>query len=93
MLITAPDKELLGIRVEWSIKPEYLGCQYTTLRVELNYGEHGKDISGSERVKDFSSDLLGYNRQYTPRVRAVVSQISRSDYHGAPLFYRGEIKL
>ena len=70
----------------------YLGCQFTTLRVELKYGEHGKDISGSEKVKDFSSDLLGCNRQYTPRVRAVISQISRSDY-GALLYYRGEIKL
>ena len=91
MLITAPGGEFLGIRVEWSIKPEYLCCQFTTLRVELNDNEHGKDISGSERVKDFSSDLLDCNRQYTPRVIAVVSGISKSDY-GAPLFYRSKIK-
>ena len=49
MLITALDGELLGIRVEWSIKPEYLGCQFTTLRVELNNDEVGKDTT-PERV-------------------------------------------
>ena len=45
MLITASDGELLGIRVIWRIKSEYLGCQFTTLRVELNNSEAGKDIS------------------------------------------------
>ena len=37
MVITAPDGELLGIRVMWRIKSEYLGCHFTTLRVELQY--------------------------------------------------------
>ena len=37
MVITAPDGELLGIRVMWRIKSEYLGCHFTTLRAELQY--------------------------------------------------------
>ena len=91
MLITAPDGELLGIRVEWSIKPEYLGCRFETLRVELNDNEVGKNISINEGFKDFSgADHLDCNRQYKPRVRAGILRISPRDY-GAPLFYRGKI--
>ena len=90
-MLTAPDGELLGIRVEWRIKPEYLGCQFTTLRVELNNNEVGKDISVNEGFKDFSSaDRLDCNTPYRPRVRVVLPGISRSDY-GAPLFYSGKI--
>ena len=92
MLITAPDGELLGIRVEWSIKPEYLHCRFTTLRVELNNGEVGKDINVNDMFKNFSSvDHLVCNRQYTPRVIAVFLGMSRSDYGAPPLYYRGKI--
>ena len=89
MLITAPDGELLGIRVEWRIKPEYLGCQFTTLRVELNNGLFGKDINVNDSVASFPSDHLQCNTQYRPRIRAVISQ-TRKDYHGALLFYSGK---
>ena len=91
MLITAPGGEFLGIRVEWSIKPEYLGCRFTTLRVELNNNEVGKDISVNEGFTDFSSaNHLDCNRQYRPRVKAAILRISRIDY-GALLFYSGKI--
>ena len=50
MLNTAPDGELLGIRVEWRIKAQYLGCQFNTLGVELNHGQAGRDISVTERT-------------------------------------------
>ena len=63
MLFTASDGEL-GIRVMWSVKPEYQDCQFTTLRVELNDNEIGKDISVYETFKDFS-EALDYNRHYT----------------------------
>ena len=39
MLIKPIDEELLGIRVTWRIKSEYSGCQFTSLRVELNNDE------------------------------------------------------
>ena len=42
MLIKPIDEELLGIRVTWRIKSEYSGCQFTSLRVELNNDEVGK---------------------------------------------------
>ena len=90
-LNTAHDGELFGIRVEWSIKPEYsqVHCQFSTLRVELNDNEVGKDISISDVVADFSGDHLQCNRKYTPRVRAVFSQVVKIDY-GAPLKYGGD---
>ena len=63
MVITAPDGELLGIRVMWRIKSEYLGCHFTTLRVKLyiNSGhqqaaEISKDISVSNRTADFVNE-------------------------------------
>ena len=72
MVNTAPDGELPGIRVTWRIKSEYLGCQFTTLRVELYISgpvaEVGKDISVSDRTVDFSSDHLDCNERYSPRV-------------------------
>ena len=70
MLNTAPDGELLGIRVTWRIKSEYLGCQFTSLRVELNNNEVGKDISITDGIADFNNEQLDCNRLYTPRVRA-----------------------
>ena len=89
MLITAPDGEFLGIRVEWSIKSEFSHCQFTTLRVELNNNEVGKDINISDGVAHFSVDHLQCNRKYTPRVRAVFSQTVKMD-DGAPLNYGGD---
>ena len=89
-LFTASDGEL-GIRMMWSIKHEHRDCQFATLRVELN-NEVGKDISVDETFKDFSEarDNLDCNRQYTPRVTASFSGLSRSD-SGAMLFYRSKI--
>ena len=92
MLITAPGGELLGIRVEWTIKPQYLSCQFTTLRVELNSGQVGRDISVTNRTADFNNEQLDCNTQYTPTVRAVINNyhyISKTD-SGDPLFYRGK---
>ena len=97
MLITAPDGELLGIRVEWRIKTQYLGCQFTTLKVELNSGQVGRDISVDDRTVDFNNDELDCNTQYTLRVRAVITEsedtvvITKID-HGTPLPYRGKTK-
>ena len=56
MVNTAPDGELLGIRVTWRIKSEYSGCQFTSLRVELNNGEVGKDIS------DLTDGVANFNK-------------------------------
>ena len=96
MLITAHDGELLGIRVEWRIKPQYLGCRFTTLRVQLNSGQVGRDISVDDRTADFNNEQLDCNTQYTPTVRAMISEfrninISKRD-HGTPLPYRGKTK-
>ena len=90
-LNTAPNGEFLGIRVEWSIKSEYsqVNCQFTTLRVELNDNEVGKDINISNRVADLFGDHLQCNKKYTPRVRAIFSQTVKMDY-GAPLYYGGD---
>ena len=88
MLLTAPDGELLGIRVEWSIKSEYLHCQFTTIRVELNNDEVGKDISVTDRAAKFSGDHLQCNRQYTPKVKGVLSKTLIMD-NGATLSYAG----
>ena len=96
MLIKAPGGELLGIRVTWRIKSEYLGCGFTTLRVELYISgpvaEVGKDISVSDRTIDFSSDHFDCNERYTPRVRAVhdssgIFTIPTAD-NGIPVVYR-----
>ena len=98
MVNTAPGGELLGIRVMWTIKSEYLGCRFTTLRVELYVSgpvaEVGKDISVSDRTVDFSSDHLDCNERYTPRVRAVhvssISNITLTD-NGVQVIYRGNL--
>ena len=76
-LITANDGvSLLGIRVLWTIKSEYLNCQFTFLRVELNSGEHGRDITVNDSSADFSN--LNCNRQYIPKVRGASGGISSS---------------
>ena len=61
--------------------------QSTALRVELNI-DVGKDISIHETFKDFSEagDRLDCNRQYTPKVTASFSGLSKSD-SGAMLLY------
>ena len=90
MLITALDGELLGIRVMWRIKSEYLGCQFTSLRVELNDNEIGRDISDvSTDTAEFDNEQLDCNRQYRPRVRRrSLSQIESVE-NGIPVFYGG----
>ena len=97
---TAPDGELLGIRVTWRIKSEYLGCRFTTLRVELSSSgpeaEVGKNINISDRTVDFSSDQLDCNEEYTPRVRAVhVSSTSTTTVtdNGVQVIYRGNLSI
>ena len=94
MLITASDGKLLGIRVEWSIKPEYLNCQFATLRVELNDAEVVKDISANETFKDFSeaSGRLDSNREYTSRVRAISSGIPRARTESSAILFYGRHK-
>ena len=81
----------LGIRVRWSIKPEHQDCQFTTLRVELNDNEVGKDISVHETFKDFTEahDDLDCNRHYTLKVTATFSDFFKSD-SGAMLLYRSK---
>ena len=75
MLITDPDGELLGIRVEWRIKTQYLGCQLISLRVELNSGQVGRNISVDDRTADFNNEQLDCNTQYTPRLIAVITHL------------------
>ena len=98
-LNTASDGQfLLGITVEWKIKSEYLGCPFTTLRVELNPGQVGRDISVNDRIVDFNNEQLDCNMQYTLRVNAMitvivdtVTKISKTDY-GTSLFYSSKTK-
>ena len=90
MLLSDPNGALLGIRVRWTINSSYIGCQFSTLRVELNDNEVGKNVSVNETVKDFlAADRLDCNREYRPGVKATTSAASRTDY-GAPLFYSGK---
>ena len=88
-LITANDGvSLLGIRVLWTIKSEYLNCPFSNLRVELNLGQHSRDITvkNVNRLADFYN--LDCNEQYTPRVTAIVSTTEIQDI-GDRLFYGG----
>ena len=92
MVNTAPDGELLGIRVTWRIKSEYSGCQFTSLRVELN-NEVGKDISDlTDGVANFNNKQLDCNRLYTSRVRAThVSPVFTTiTDDGTPVHYRSK---
>ena len=89
MLITAHDGELLGIRVMWRIKHEYIDCQFTTLRVELNDNEIGRDITDtSTDTAEFDNGQLDCNRQYRLRVQGSLSQIENVE-NGIPVFYGG----
>ena len=86
-LITATDGvSLHGIRVLWTIRSRYFNCQFSSLRVELNSGELGEDITVSDNSAEFLN--LDCNRQYRPRVRAIVSHITIEGY-GTQLFYGG----
>ena len=89
-MITAHDGELCGIRVEWSIKPEYLDCQFTTLRVELTMRIY-KDIVGrpTDSTADFINEDFDCNREYQPRVRASFSYYKDIVDNGIPVFYGG----
>ena len=93
---TAPDGELLSIRVTWRIKSEYLGCRFTTLKVELYISgpeaEVGKDISVSDETADFFNEQLNCNTLYMPRVRVVyvnVYTVTVTD-NGIPVIYGGK---
>ena len=92
MIIGADGVSLLGIRVVWSIKPEYLSCQFASLKVELNFGELGKDINVTDRSADFFSNRLDCNRQYRPRVRANLSGRFKTD-DGISVFYGGKNEI
>ena len=76
---------LLGIKVLWTIKSEYLNCPFSNLRVELNSYQHSRSITVSDSSADFYN--LDCNEQYTPRVTAIVSAIEIQDI-GDSLFYR-----
>ena len=87
-LINATDGvTLLGIRVLWTIKHQYLNCQYSSLRVELNPGELGKDITVSNNSAECLN--LDCNRQYKPRVRAIKVFYFDISHYGSQLFYGG----
>ena len=77
LIIDNDGVSLLGIRVLWTIKSEYLNCSFTSLRVQLNSGERNRDIT----VNDSSADLynLDCNKQYTPKVRGIVVGVGTSD--------------
>ena len=68
---------LLGIRVLWTIKSEYLNCQFSSLSVELNSGERRRDITVNDSSADFYNPVC--NRQYAPRVRGIIGGIVSSD--------------
>ena len=86
-LITANDGvSLLGIRMFWTIKSEYLNCQLSNLRVQINQGQHSKDITVNNRSADFYN--RDCNEQYTPRVTAIVSATEIQNI-GDRLFYGG----
>ena len=91
MLITAHDEELHGIRVMWRIKPEYIHCQFTTLRVELTVRIF-KDIidKPTDLTADFINEHFECNREYQPRVRAVLSYVEIIDngiHYGSDLLF------
>ena len=92
LIIGADGVSLLGIRVVWSITPEYLSCQFASLKVELNFGELGKDINVTDRSADFFSNRLDCNRQYRPRVRANLSGRFKTD-DGISVFYGGKNEI
>ena len=84
-LITANDGvSLLGIRVLWTIKSEYLDCQFTSLTVELNSGERGKDITVNDSSADFN--YLDCNTEYIPKVRGFSGGIGSSDIGNSVFF-------
>ena len=96
MVNTAPGGELLGIRVTWRIKSEYLDCQFTSLKVELYISgpeaEVGKDISVSDETADFFNEQLNCNALYMPRVRVVYVNmyiVTVTD-NGIPVIYGGK---
>ena len=66
LIIANDGVSLHGIRVSWTIKSKYSNCMFVSLRVDLNSGEVGKDITFSDNSAEFLN--LDCNRQYTPRV-------------------------
>ena len=89
-LITGNDGvSLLGIRVMWTIKSEYLNCHFSNLRVELNPGQHSRDVTVNDSSADFRN--IDCNEQYTPRVTAdAVSEIGiQVQDTGDNLFFAG----
>ena len=92
-LITANDGvSLLGIRVLWTVKPEYSRCYFTQMRVELYPGPHTIIINEvTADVRDSSADFFNIdcNREYTPSVVAVISKDRQIQDTGDTLFYGG----
>ena len=84
-LITANDGvSLLGIRVNWTIKSEYLDCQFSSLRVKLNSGERTIDITVNDSSADFYNLIC--NKEYTPKVRGIKGGVSGSDIGNLVVF-------
>lgn len=93
LIIANDGVSLLGIRVLWTVKPEYSRCYFTQMRVELYPGPHTIIISevSTADVHDSSADFLNIdcNREYTPRVVAVISENHQIQDTGDALFYGG----
>ena len=72
----------------WTIKSEYLICQFSSLRVELNPGGHRRYITVDNSSADFYN--LDCNTEYTPSISAsvLVSGI-RTREDGDSLFFGG----
>lgn len=88
LITTNNGVSLLGIRVSWTIKSEYLNCQFSRLEVWLNRGQHV--IKRAITVNDTSANFfnLDCNQQYTPRVTANVLGFQIQDT-GDSIIYRG----
>ena len=90
-MITAADGlSLLGIRVLWKIKPVYLKCSFSSLRVELRSDADRlhRDITVNDNSAEFYSTIC--NRRYTSKVIARHSGLYIENI-GEELFYGGSL--
>ena len=81
---------LLGIRVLWTIKSEYLNCQFSSLRVQLNPRGPSRDITVNDSLADFYN--INCNTEYTPNVRVIAFGFAVQDF-GDSLFFGGITKI